>query len=47
MAELITRWTKEDLKGRSPKLSDMITAYRAGYLPQERREIEERLKQKS
>ena len=47
MAELITRWTKEDLKRRSPKLSNSVTAYRAGYLPQERRDIENRLKTKN
>ena len=47
MAELITRWTKEELKRRAPKLSNSVTAYRAGYLPAERREIENRLKTKS
>ena len=46
MAELITRWTKEELRQRSPKLQNLITAYRAGYLPQERRQIENRLKNK-
>jgi DEAD/DEAH box helicase domain-containing protein len=46
MAELITRWTKEELRKRSPKLQNAITAYRAGYLPQERRQIENRLKNK-
>ena len=46
MAELITRWTKEDLKRRNPKLYSSVTAYRAGYLPQERRDIENRLKTK-
>lgn len=46
MAELITRWTKEDLKRRNPKLYGSVTAYRAGYLPQERRDIENRLKNK-
>jgi DEAD/DEAH box helicase domain-containing protein len=46
MAELITRWTKEDLKRRNPKLYRSVTAYRAGYLPQERRDIENRLKTK-
>ena len=47
MAELITRWTKEEFYKKSPKLADSVTAYRAGYLPQERREIENRLKNKS
>jgi DEAD/DEAH box helicase domain-containing protein len=47
MAELITRWTKEDLRKRSRRLSDSVTAYRAGYLPQERRDIENRLKNKT
>ncbi len=46
MAELITRWTKEELARKSPKLQNTITAYRAGYLPQERRDIENRLKTK-
>jgi DEAD/DEAH box helicase domain-containing protein len=44
MAELITRWTKEDL--RKSKQDNVVTAYRAGYLPQERRDIENRLKSK-
>jgi DEAD/DEAH box helicase domain-containing protein len=47
MAELITRWTREELKKRSQKLVNAVTAYRAGYLPIERREIENRLKNKS
>jgi DEAD/DEAH box helicase domain-containing protein len=47
MAELITGWTKEELKRKSPKLSNSVTAYRAGYLPMERREIENRLKTKN
>ena len=47
MAELITRWTKEELRAKSPKLPNTVTAYRAGYLPQERREIENRLKNKN
>ena len=46
MAELITRWTREELRKRSPKYAQLITAYRAGYLPQERREIENCLKTK-
>lgn len=46
MAELITRWTKEELKARS-KSPNLVTAYRAGYLPQERRDIENKLKNKN
>jgi DEAD/DEAH box helicase domain-containing protein len=46
MAELITRWTKEELTRRK-KSPNTITAYRAGYLPQERRDIENRLKNKN
>jgi DEAD/DEAH box helicase domain-containing protein len=47
MAELITRWTREELKRRSTELANSVTAYRAGYLPQERREIENQLKNKN
>jgi DEAD/DEAH box helicase domain-containing protein len=47
MAELITRWTREEFYKKSPKLADSVTAYRAGYLPQERRDIENRLKNKN
>ncbi|MGD0645198.1 MAG: DEAD/DEAH box helicase [Candidatus Bathyarchaeia archaeon] len=47
MAELITRWTREDFYRKSLRLANSVTAYRAGYLPQERREIENRLKTKS
>ena len=46
MAELITRWTKEELTKRA-KSPNIVTAYRAGYLPQERRDIESRLKNKN
>ena len=46
MAELITRWTKEELIRRK-KPPSIITAYRAGYLPQERRDIENKLKNKT
>jgi DEAD/DEAH box helicase domain-containing protein len=43
MAELIALWAHEDLarRGLDP---GQITAYRAGYLPEERRAIEDRLK---
>jgi DEAD/DEAH box helicase domain-containing protein len=46
LAELITLWTKEALIARS-KSATVVTAYRAGYLPQERRDIENRLKNKN
>jgi len=46
MAELITRWAREEFEERSPQLSQAITAYRAGYLPKERRAIEEKLRTK-
>jgi len=45
MAELITRWTKDQLTTKS-KPTDIVTAYRAGYRPEERRDIENRLKNK-
>ncbi|MBP8695749.1 MAG: DEAD/DEAH box helicase [Syntrophobacterales bacterium] len=43
MAELIALWSKEAVKAGSA-LADQIAAYRAGYLPQERRGIEDALK---
>ncbi|MCC8146700.1 MAG: hypothetical protein LIO93_09765, partial [Bacteroidales bacterium] len=44
IAELIAMWTKKDMKNIKNKVTDRITAYRAGYLANERREIEEGLK---
>ncbi len=48
MAELIARWTREALSEdlASEFLADRISPYRAGYLPEERRDIEQRLKNK-
>jgi len=43
MAELIALWSKEAVNAGSA-LTDQIAAYRAGYLPQERRGIEDALK---
>jgi len=39
MTELVSLWTRE----RLGELSDKLSAYRAGFLPEERREIEARL----
>ncbi|WP_409200993.1 DEAD/DEAH box helicase [Methanobrevibacter sp. DSM 116169] len=44
IAELIAMWAKRDMKQIKGKLAHRITAYRAGYLAKERREIEEGLK---
>jgi DEAD/DEAH box helicase domain-containing protein len=44
MAELIALWTKAELQKSESYLSEKVTAYRAGYLPEERRNIENRLK---
>ncbi|MDR1722231.1 MAG: DEAD/DEAH box helicase, partial [Methanobrevibacter sp.] len=44
MAELIAMWAKQDMANYRRRLVNHITAYRAGYLPEERRDIEEGLK---
>lgn len=44
IAELIAMWAKSDMNQYKRKLTSRITAYRAGYLADERREIEEGLK---
>jgi DEAD/DEAH box helicase domain-containing protein len=42
-AELILRYARDGLKRGEMDLSDRVTSYRAGYLPEDRREIERRL----
>jgi len=41
MAELITRWAKGELEDKQSHLHDRITSYKAGYLPEDRRNIEQ------
>jgi len=45
MAELVTVWSRDDVRRISQKLADTISVYRAGYLPEERRAIEQQLKE--
>jgi len=42
-AELILRYAREQLEHDSPDLRGLVMSYRAGYRPEERREIERRL----
>ena len=44
IAELIALWTKRDMEHTKKKYADRISAYRAGYLAEDRREIEDGLK---
>ncbi|MGD0110665.1 MAG: DEAD/DEAH box helicase [Armatimonadota bacterium] len=43
VAELLYRYTAETLEKYNPLLADSVRPYRAGYLPEERRDIERRL----
>ena len=44
IAELIALWAKRDMEHTKKKYADRISAYRAGYLAEDRREIENGLK---
>ena len=44
MAEIIAMWTKKELSEIKPELVHRVTAYRSGFLAEERRKIEKGLK---
>ena len=41
--EVLSRLVKQDLEGTDPELAELVVPYRAGYTPQQRRELEGRL----
>jgi len=41
--EVLSRLVKEKLRESDPELAELVTPYRAGYTPQQRRELEQRL----
>ncbi len=41
--ELLSQLVKQELQQSDPELAELITPYRAGYTPQQRRELEQRL----
>jgi DEAD/DEAH box helicase domain-containing protein len=41
--EVLSRLVKQDLEGTHPELAELVAPYRAGYTPQQRRELESRL----
>jgi DEAD/DEAH box helicase domain-containing protein len=43
VAELILRYSQEALRQENPELVPLVKSYRAGYLPEERRQIEQEL----
>ena len=41
--EVLSRLVKQDLQDSHPELAELVAPYRAGYTPQQRRELEQRL----